>query len=290
MNPVFYLNDKKICNFIENLLINGYTNYNISTEIPKRIINILEENKYEKPNTIKEKIYEIPELKNKKSIFWKERKKYELNRVRYYKILKFIKKWLKGEKILDVGCGRGDMGFVILKKCGIKKYIGSDIYLPPKIMKCAGMQFLKQKTENEIPIKTSSINTITLIDMLHHVSKDNQEKLVKNIKSKLKENGVIIVFEYTFSEIKNPLLKNDATYEFMKLTKKQKIRCMALMDWISNILILNRKMPLPYSYKTMEEWEKLFVKVGFKVIISQFIGFPQEFFHQGPFGLLVLKR
>lgn len=62
------------------------------------------------------------------------------------------------------------------------------------------------------------------------------------------------------------------------------------MDWLSNILLLNRKMSMPFSFRTFEEWKKLFEDINYNIFISQYIGFPEQFFHQGPYCLFVLEN
>lgn len=280
------LKDKKIYDFVKTLLVQGYTKNNIPKEIPIKIIRILRE--HQKPSLAKKEINKLPEIKNKSSIFWAKRKEYEVNKVRYYRIFSFIKGWLKGTAVLDVGCGSGILGSVILEHYKSRQYIGTDIYLRTDRAK-KKLKFLKQKTETDIPIKDASADTILMVDMLHHVYKNKQPNLVRNVKKKLAKDGALVFFEYAFSEAKKPLLKNKNHFKFMKLSKEQKLKVLAFMDWISNILILDRVMPMPYAYRLLEEWEEFFQKKGFKIIKSQYIGFPQEFFHRGPYILLVLK-
>lgn len=289
MNPVLSaLKDKKISNFVEELLIKGYAKYGIPKRIPIRIISVLRKSK--SLNSAINRVYQIPEIKNKKSIFWMGRKNYEQRKSRHYEVLHFIKRWLKGKIILEVGCGSGDLGLIISKQFKIEGFVGTDIHLQKKRITTSRIKLKKQKTETEIPIKNSFADTVLLIDMLHHVSKSNQKKLLVNIRNKLKESGIIIFFEYTFSEIKEPLLKRNISLGFKRLSKNQKLASMVLIDWIGNILVLHRKIPMPYSYRTMEQWEKLFIKLNFQIVTSQYIGFPKNFFHQGPYGILVLKK
>lgn len=282
------LKDERIYETVEELLIRGYANYNIPEEIPIKIISALKESETLK-SAIK-KIYQIPEMKNRESIFWKGRKEYESDKIRHYEILHFIKSYLKGGVILEVGCGGGNLGLIIAKQYKIKKFFGTDIYLPKKMITTSKIEFKEQKTKTRIPIKDSFVDIILLIDVLHHISKNNQEKILMNIKKKLKNNGTIIFFEHTFSEIKEPLLNKGISQRFKRLSKNQKLACIALIDWIGNILILRRKISMPYSHKTLEEWEELFAGLGFKIMTSQYIGFPEKFFHQGPYSLLVLKK
>jgi hypothetical protein len=116
-----------------------------------------------------------------------------------------------------------------------------------------------------------------------------QEKLLKLIKNKLKPNGKIIIFEYTFSNLQRPTLRNYVTQNFLKLNLTQKLMYLRIMDWLANVAVLKRKIPMPYSFRTYEEWKELFINLDYKIAKSKFIGFPKEFFHQGPYCLFVLK-
>ncbi|MDR2622969.1 MAG: hypothetical protein LBC39_00120, partial [Methanobrevibacter sp.] len=85
-------------------------------------------------------------------------------------------------------------------------------------------------------------------------------------------------------------LNNIATREYNELSIIEKMHYLLLMDWISNVLFLNREMPMLYSFRTKEEWEQFFVEQNFKVENSEYLGFPKEFFHQGPYSRLILSK
>ena len=65
---------------------------------------------------------------------------------------------------------------------------------------------------------------------------------------------------------------------------------MSIIDWIGNSLIHRRDIPMPYSYKTVEEWEKFYSTFKLKLVQSQYLGFSKDFFHPGTYGLLILEK
>jgi len=198
------LKDEKVHDFVENLLATGYARYGIPKEIPKKIIRALEKSK-NSSSAIK-RARKIPEFKNGESIFWKGRKNYDARKARHREVFRFIKKWLKGKTVLEIGCGTGDLGLIVSKQRAIEKFVGTDVR-PLEKTSFTKIEFKKQQTGTKIPIANRSADTILLIDMLHHVSESNQKKLLAEIKTKLKENGAVVFFEYAFSEVKKPCLR-----------------------------------------------------------------------------------
>lgn len=282
------ISDKKVFAFTENSLIRGYSYYGIPKKIPSQIMDLLKTNK--KLNVKVKEIRKISEINNKTSLFWNIRGDYEDKKKRHKVITDYIYKYLKGDRILDVGCGQGEIGNLILHKNKLKDYTGTEIYFSKYLKNEKNMHFILQKKSSKIPVKKNSMDTVILIDMLHHVKKDEQSNIIKDVRDKLSGKGRVILFEYSFSDEKPPFLKNKDGLEFNKLSKIQKIKALALMDWISNIVILNRKMPLPFSYRSLEDWIKLFAKNKFVLLKSEYLGFPEKFFHRGPFCLLVFSK
>ncbi|UCG95577.1 MAG: class I SAM-dependent methyltransferase [archaeon] len=276
--------DAKIDKFVESLLVRGYSNYNIPEEIPKKIVSSLQKSKSIKDAA--KDFYSIPEIKNENSSFWKGRKKYSSGKARYHEEMKFIGN-LNDKKVLEIGCGSGNLAYLISKKYKIKKYIATDLSPPGK--EIDNVEFLKQGNKTEIPVEDSSVDSILIMDMLHHVNKNQQRYLIKNAKNKLNENGKIVFFEYTFSEEKEPLYRSYFTEKFNELSKKQKFGCMEIIDYIGNILVNKSETPMPNSYRTMEEWEDFFKKLELKINNSEYIGFPKRLFHQGPYGIINLS-
>lgn len=274
---VFPFWDKEVSGAARVLLTRGYSAYGIPARIPEKIIRYLEGGARGA----------VPEIMDKRSVFWKGREKYSSGNVRHREVLRFVKRWLKGKAVLEVGCDGG--GFARLASKYAKMYVGTDISLPKSAQSRGKMKFIRQKSETEVPVMDSFADVALLIAMLHHVERPAQAKLLRNVKRKLAAGGKIVVFEDAFSERKKPLLKNSVPAAFGKLTTGQKMGCMALIDWVGNVLVLGRKTPMPSTFRTMEGWEKLFRALGFRVLVSRYLGFPRRFFHQVPYGLFVLE-
>jgi len=65
-------------------------------------------------------------------------------------------------------------------------------------------------------------------------------------------------------------LAEEATSEFLKLSKEEKIQFLFLNDWLMNLQ--NKYMPWTLNYKSMEEWESIAGSAGFHLVESHFLG------------------
>lgn len=146
-------------------------------------------------------------------------------------IIKAYEKWIKpGEDILDVGCGTGVVTKIIkdhfssnITGCDIKNYLITDV------------PFIKIE-RNKIPIGNGVYDIALLNDVLHHVEKEEQIKLLMETKRVAKR---VMIFEF-------------------KPTLMAK-----LADIILNKLHYG-SLKAPLSLRTITEWQKLFQELGFK--------------------------
>lgn len=274
------LRDRGIYDFCKKALARGYGRYGIPEDVPGRMVDALK--------TGKPLDSAVPELKHGRSVFWAGRKRYERANARHEAEFGLIKKWLDGGTVLEVGCGIGALGLMVSRRCKIREFIGTDTHLPKRTRGAGRARFLRQRSKTEIPVEDGSADTILLMDMLHHVGLGDQPALLRNAMKKLKEGGVLVLFEYAFSERKRPRL--GAPPEFRGLSRKRKFGGMKVIDWIGNILVGHKAIDMPYAYRTLEGWERLFSGLGFRKIESAYLGFPKGFFHQGPYSLLVLRK
>ena len=279
--------DENLYNFLIESLERGYSFNNISEDLITQIKELLVQEDLENVKRF------IPYITNHPN-FQNHRIEYEIKQVRYTKIFNFVKNWINGgNDILDVGCGNGNMAYFFLDDDNVN-YTGTDVYLPNDIDSCLisskNISFLLQDSPVNIPVLDESMDIILIIDMLHHIEFKDQSNFLEDIYRKLKPDGRVIIFEYCFSEKEKGILNNEATNEYNKLTIMEKMNYLLLMDWLSNILFLNRTMPMPYSFKTKEEWELMFKKLNFNIESSKYLGFPEEFFHQGPYSKFLLSK
>ncbi|MCJ7805537.1 class I SAM-dependent methyltransferase [Patescibacteria group bacterium] len=152
------------------------------------------------------------------------------------------KGWMKkGSKVLDVGCGTGIVADELAHKLKIK-VVGCDIdqYLVRKI------PFKKIASGSHLPFKSREFDAVMLNDVLHHTEYSIQEKLLSE---SLRVANKVLIFE-------------------LRPTTIGKV-----LDFIIN-KIHNPKMPIPFTYRSDKEWEKLFrknhLKFKKKKVVSPF--------------------
>lgn len=147
-------------------------------------------------------------------------------------ISKNLKKWVKANsRCLDVGCGNGIVSSYLSKSLKIN-LAGCDVldYLTCKI------PFKKMPSVNKIPFPNHSFDIAIICDVLHHMSYENQ---VKILKESFRVAQKVLVFE------EEPTISA------------------RIFDLLLN-KIHNYQMNIPLSYRSSQQWIKLFNKLGYK--------------------------
>ncbi len=108
-------------------------------------------------------------------------------------------------KILDAGCGTGNLLYLLLKQKKNLNLIGIDI--SPEMLKIAKRK-LKGKTKFMLmPVEKinekNKFDYIFSVDAFHHYS--SQEKAMANFYMALKKNGKLIVVDFDFSFLFNKI-------------------------------------------------------------------------------------
>lgn len=169
-------------------------------------------------------------------------------------IIQAYGRWVKrGESILDVGCGDGVISQKLIKQFNIQ-ITGCDIlsYLIEPI------PFVKMSSENKLPFKDNSFNAVMFNDVLHHMEKYDQIKIIKEA---LRISAKVLIFE-------------DKPTFFGKLA-----------DVLANILH-NLRMNVPLTFREKSEWENLFKRLG---VNYEAIELPRPFFYPFSHIAFVLK-
>ena len=139
--------------------------------------------------------------------------------------------WIKeGDKVLDIGCGNGIITNFLKQRfnikitgCDIKNYL---VYQIPFI----------EITNGQLPFTKRVFNLALLNDVLHHISKEKQEKLISEA---IKIADRVLIFEAEPT----------------------------IMGKIADIL-LNKfhygDLRIPLTFRSTENWQELFKKLGLK--------------------------
>ncbi len=197
-------------------------------------------------------------------------------------------------EVLDLGCGTGILAKILVEENKFKHITGIDLHSYPEweLFKNPRITF-KTVLEDEFFdfISEEKPDTATLTWVLHHMKHDEQERYIGYLYKVLKPGAHLIVLEDSYSTELSPINDIGVYDSFMKFNENDKRIIMGLYDWVANNILAQRdKVEIPMTYRTLEEWEKIFVNKGFKVIKKKFIGFPENRDINTPQSLLILKK
>src|SRR3989344_3623929 len=139
----------------------------------------------------------------------------------------------KNARVLDVGCGTGNLLLLLSKNKNLKLF-GIDI--SPNMLLIAREKLRKNKIKAELNLlavedlkEKNKYDYIFSTEAFHHFS--NQEKALKNMKNALKKSGKLIIVDLNFGilnfffhliEPGNSKMNN--AYEFRKLFEESKFK------------------------------------------------------------------
>ncbi|MBI4043654.1 MAG: class I SAM-dependent methyltransferase [Candidatus Diapherotrites archaeon] len=195
--------------------------------------------------------------------------------------------------IIDVGCGTGALPYRLSKYNRFKKIIGVDVTQYPewKLFSNAKTEFIQINPNSlENILKSFHPDVVTLTWSLHHMPKINQKSYLQGIYDALPNEGKVIILEDSYSTKKRPLKGARTWAKFMRLKPRERQKVMSMLDWVANKVLSGRaKIPMPYSYRTTEEWTKLCERMGYRVK-TRYFGFPNKRDINNPQALIQLTK
>ncbi len=200
----------------------------------------------------------------------------------------------KGGKIIDVGCGTGILAKLYAESGSFDKVTGIDIDPYPE-----WDSFAKSDVRFKVVKETEFIDflekerpdSLSITWTLHHMEFDEQKRYLKYIYEIMKNGSRAVILEDSYSTDLIPENGADLYAAFMSLPPNDRTSVMSVYDWVANRVLAQRnKVPIPFGYRTMEEWEALFTEVGFKKASSKFIGFPDHRDINTPQSIMVFEK
>ncbi len=136
---------------------------------------------------------------------------------------------IKGKRVLDIGCGNGIVAEIIQKRTGCS-IVGTDRMAYTK----TALPFTPMASDTKLPFADASFDYAMLNDMLHHMPYEQQIPIIQDA---LRVSKNVLIFEL------HPTL------------------LARIIDWGAN-KIHHLFMPIPFSFRTAEKWQKLFQENG----------------------------
>lgn len=146
-------------------------------------------------------------------------------------IISVYRKWLKkGDNALDIGCGTGIVAKVLKNQFQLN-ITGCDLenHLLVQIP-------FKKITSSKLPFRTNTYNVVMLNDVLHHMPKEKQTKLISEA---IQISKKVLIFEF------EPTLIGKLADIFL-------------------YILYYKKLDVQLSLRKIHEWEELFYEMELK--------------------------
>jgi 2-polyprenyl-3-methyl-5-hydroxy-6-metoxy-1,4-benzoquinol methylase len=218
-----------------------------------------------------------------------------------------IEPFFTGDSICDVGCGGGDLlNYIRLTNRRFREFAGIDImdWRTETIKESINFQMLDLSLTGAG--SHTQYDTLTCIAVLHHVGRTDEDihTFLQNLQTALRPQGRLIIEEDVMlppAELgKNPHLlkqarqieKEQALFgEFLELETDAQKNVMILVDVLANAFSGGiTEMAFPFGFRTVEQWNKLFIHNGFHVEDVFITGFQKGLFNRSSHVYFILAH
>lgn len=279
------IQNPRVVSFIQSLILNKYQNFfaGYKKEVDYLVKNIFEQLVYSQKNQINSNKLNQAVTKiifklyhNSDESFWFNRmyKKYKS----FYKPkneFNFLKPYLKGQVIMDFGCGKGHLARELSNEG--YKVIGVDVIniLDEETEK---IPFYQMRERSRLPHLPFNVSTSIIKTVLHHTSPSDLPHLLKDLRKY--SQRVILIEDIAMgldkyqSDILKLKIKQPEINKFMALSEKERLNSCILMDFYGNILAQGLlEIHYPFAFRSIDQWVEVFKKYNFRLIKTDIIGF-----------------
>ena len=184
------------------------------------------------------------------------------------------------KRVLDIGCGQGTLVKELASSNRFEKIVGCDWN------NCSGWEDVIGQYPDKVEFYAVRDNTLSslikahdpdvsvLTWVLHHMECSAQFKYIKTLFDTMSSGTYVVIVEDGISENLSPDIGQDEHDQFITFSHEERQTVLVIYDWIGNIFLSRRAMPIPASYRTMEDWESFFLGIGFNILSKRYIGWP----------------
>lgn len=197
-------------------------------------------------------------------------------------------------RVLDLGCGLGTLLSCLIERGTNEEFVGIDIKASPEweSLNAQNIHMEVVLEDQFLPfLEKEQPDIVTITWVLHHMEYEEQKRYLRSLFGALKKGATIVVLEDSYAEELSPEAGRERYEAFMKLSPDERLKVMGALDWIANrVFSMRTTMPVPFAYRTLEDWKDLFEEVGFRVSKTRFLGFPDNRDINTPQSVLVAVK
>jgi SAM-dependent methyltransferase len=222
---------------------------------------------------------------------------YYVNTYREYNLLASLSlidpRYIRG-KVIDVGADDNAMAHVLTSRFGNVEFVlGTDVRACVNgTSEHSRIGFVTQHNDCELPARESSFDVAICRYSLHHMGIDEQLCILAEINRVLVDDGVLIIFENSFSRRVQPLnigkYSNSLHSQFQELNGNEVQLAMSLLD-IFSLGIKNKDQHFPFTFRSVEEWISI-LGINYSLESVLYYGLPMLDLHQQPLAVFILKN
>jgi ubiquinone/menaquinone biosynthesis C-methylase UbiE len=196
-----------------------------------------------------------------------------------------VKGYVKGPKVLDLGCGSGTIGKYLSEEHDVTL---ADVYRDTK-MDSIDLPFVQFVQGENVPLE-DEFDTTLLLTVLHHSI--DPEKTLKEAKRLTRAGGRIVILESVYGipddiQEMNAYTNKEITDRFKRLTTEEQRLVTAYFDHLFNRIIDYTPNPMlkvscPYNFNTPDGWAEILKKLDIKETVREYLGVDQplaEIYH-----------
>ena len=202
-----------------------------------------------------------------------------------------LKELIKGESVLDYGCGSGYLA-ARLAKGGFRVFT-TDV-LDYRYEEAKDLPFVRMASPADLAFPDDSIDTAVVQAVLHHIDEEDLSLVIQRLRRVAK---YVLIKEDTYDlpddlqgladrKANQPLLR-----AFVGLPREAQFQTLLLIDFFANAIAQGiPEMNMPFRFKTVTEWQQVLQSNGLKVSKTLVAGFEPGRIHKSCHVWFVCER